>query len=172
MNIEILEIIDNIKDQTKYFGEFSERDIIKISRKASATFFGILSEDEIETCILNALWKAIQKYDINSKCKFTTYLYNGVIMECLTQKKFNAHNPTLRIYENIISANNKDIEKIDMLDELNTCCEDPDLIFDRFYNNMTVKEIALSRGVCSETIRVKINKNLGKLRLKMVKLSV
>ena len=48
MNVEILEIIDNIKDQAKNFGEFSEPDITKISKKASATFFGTLSEDEIE----------------------------------------------------------------------------------------------------------------------------
>ena len=59
-----------------------------------------------------------------------------------------------------------------MLDELNECCEDPEIIYDRFYKNMTVREIAKSRGVCSETIRVKINKNLTKLGTKLKSLSV
>ena len=59
-----------------------------------------------------------------------------------------------------------------MLDEVETCCEEPDLIYDRFYKNMTVKEIAKNKGVCSETIRVRINKNLTKLRAKFSELGV
>ena len=35
-------------------------------------------------------------------------------------------------------------------------CDDPDLMYDRYYNNMTIKEIAQQRGVCGETIRIKI----------------
>ena len=51
-----------------------------------------------------------------------------------------------------------------MLDEINFACEDPTLILDRFYKNMSIKEIAESRGVCGETIRIRINKNLKKLQ--------
>ena len=93
-------------------------------------------------------------------------------MECLTQKKFNRNKPASKIYENILSSNNKDIESIDMLDEINTYCDDPELMYNRFYKNMSVREIALTKGVCSETIRIKIKKNLTKLRTKMSKFSV
>ena len=172
MNIEISKIVEQIKHNQMVLDKVTEKDIEKISKKASSTFLGQLSENEIQACILNAIWKALKKYEPQSACKFTTYLYNGVVMECLTQKKFNSQNPTLKIYENIISERNKEIDRIDMVDELENCCEDPDIIFDRFYNNMTIKEIASSRGVCSETIRVKINKNLNKLRLKFNRLSV
>ena len=174
MKIEILKIIDDVKQKKELSGNFTEDDIQKISKKAASTFLSVLSKDEILTCILNAIWKALEKYDFqsNGRCKFTTYLYKGVVMECLSQKKFNSQNPTLRIYENIISENNKDIDTIDMLDEVKHGCDDANLIYDRFYKNMTVKEIAAARGVCNETIRIKINKNLTKLRSKLIHFSV
>ncbi len=59
-----------------------------------------------------------------------------------------------------------------MLDELKAHCDDFDLIFKRFYENMSVREIASSRGVSGETIRIKIKKNLAKLRTRMVKFGV
>ena len=174
MKIEILKIIDSVKEKKELSGNCTEDDIQKISQKAASTFLGVLSKDEILTCILNALWKALEKYDLQSKnrCKFTTYLYKGVVMECLSQRKFNCQNPTVRIYENIMSENNRDIDTIDMLDQVNHSCDDTDLIHDRFYKNMTIQEIAAARGVCNETIRIKINKNLTKLRSKLIDFSV
>ena len=130
-------------------------------------------------CQKRKRWKSIKKFDPSKNTKFTTYLYNGVVMECLTQKKFNHQNArqspqNLRIYENIASCpeSSRRLERVDMLDEVETCCEEPDLIYDRFYKNMTVKEIAKNKGVCSETIRVRINKNLTKLRAKFSELGV
>ena len=93
-------------------------------------------------------------------------------MECLTQKKFNLNRPTHRVYENIAYKNNDQIDTIDMLDEINTHCDDPELIMQRFYKNMSVREIASKRGVSGETIRIKIKKNLAKLRSKMVRVGV
>ena len=103
--------------------------------------------------------------------KFTTFFYKGVLMEC-QHKVFNLNKPTYRIYENIAFKNNQEIEKIDMIDEIETHCDDPDLMMDRFYQNMSVREIAKSRGVSGETIRIKIKKNLAKLRSKMIKVGV
>ena len=65
------------------------QDVFKILKKACSTFRFSLSQDEMTTCCINALWKAVDKYQVDSKCKFTTYLYKGVVMECLSQKKFN-----------------------------------------------------------------------------------
>ena len=93
-------------------------------------------------------------------------------MECLTQKKFNLSKPASKIYENIASSKNKEIDSIDMIDEINTYCDDPEMMYNRFYKNMSVREIALTKGVCSETIRIKIKKNLTKLRSKLGSFSV
>lgn len=147
----------------------SVTDIIKIAKRASSTFTSTLSNDDLETCMINAIYKAINKYKDGSDCKFTTYLYRGVQMECLTQKKFNIKSSVNKAQRltNSIADNLNYEESTDMIDEINTICEDPDIIFDRFYNNMTIKEIAQKRRVCGETIRLKIKKNLKKLRRSM-----
>jgi DNA-directed RNA polymerase specialized sigma subunit len=171
LNIELSQIMEEVenKDSTK---GLTKGDLERIASRASYSFFGVLSESEIESCILSAFWKASEKFNSSKNCKFTTYFYNGVVMECLTQKKFNLNKPASKIYENALSSNNKDIESIDMLDEINTHCDDPELMYNRYYKNMSVREIALTRGVCSETIRIKIKKNLTKLRTKMGNFSV
>ncbi len=146
------------------------QDVFKILKKACSTFRFSLSQDEMTTCCINALWKAVDKYQVDSKCKFTTYLYKGVVMECLSQKKFNKDKISFsgKIHPNI--KDDKDpYEPIDMLDEIKFACEDPSLILDRYYKNMSIKEIAQNRGVCGETIRIKINKNLKKLKLALLK---
>jgi len=145
-------------------------DVYKILKKASSSFRFSLSKDELMTCSITALWKAVEKYCTDSNCKFTTYLYKGVVMECLSQKKFNKAKLTMggKIHPNIKDDSNQ-YAPVDMIDEINFACEDPKLIVDRYYKNMSIKEIALSRGCCGETIRIKINKNLKKLELSLLK---
>lgn len=144
--------------------KLKDRNITGVCNKAASTFTSTLSPDEIQTCILSALWKAMARYKEDGRCKFTTYLYRGVVMECLTQQKFNlSHRSPHRTHHNI--PDRKDhYARVDLLDEINTRCEDPDLVYDRFYKNMTIKELAKQRGVCGETIRIKLKKNLKKLR--------
>ena len=169
--------------------KLKDQDLMRIARSAANSFASVLSQDEIENCILTALWKATNKYDENSKTKFSTFLYNGVKMECLTQRKFNlSHkNKNSRIKnakkqyplrftskttrwpkrneapsKNNIEDPHNYIETVDMIDEIKNL-SDPDLIFDRFYKNMTIKELAKKRGVCGETIRIRLKKNLKSL---------
>jgi len=141
----------------------TEKDVICIIKKACASFIKSLSREEICTCCLNGLWKAITKYKVGSKCKFTTYLYKGVVMECLTQKKFNANKHSSKQIHSNIPMEFNEFMAIDMVDEINNRCQDPDIILDRYYKNMTIREIAKNKGVCGETIRIKIKKNLKKL---------
>ena len=149
---------DNIDD---YLGN---QDIVKVANKAASSFSNTLSRDEIQTCILSAMWKAKKKYKEGSKCKLTSYIHKGVVFECLTQRKFNmdksrsGNTPMYRIEDK-----NQDIDRIDMLDQLQVC-PDPQLVYDRFYRNMTINELAAERGVCGETIRIRLKKNLKKLR--------
>ena len=143
-----------------------DQNIVRIANKAASSFASVLSRDEIQTCILSALWKAKKKYKPNSKCKFTSYLHKGVVFECLTQRKFNLE----KTKQLTISIEDKKsgTDTVDMLDQINAC-EDPELIYDRFYKNMTIKEIATDRGVCGETIRIRLKKNLKKLKYAMSK---
>ena len=92
---EMVKLLIESKDNTLNQSDYSQvhgtsiADIVKISKRAGSTFRDSLSSEEIETCMLNAIYKALDKYEEGSQCKFTTYLYKGVQMECLTQKKFN-----------------------------------------------------------------------------------
>ena len=137
-----------------------------ITARAAASFIPVLSRDEIKTCILNAIWKALKKYDSKIGCKFTTYLYRGVVMECLTQQKFNSNHCHQSLKSDHPDPTDYDF-KAEMLDLVRNC-DDPELMYDRYYNNMTIKEIATIRGVCGETIRIKIKKNLKKLKCNFI----
>jgi hypothetical protein len=88
-------------------------------------------------------------------------------MECLTQQKFNLNQSKHQnIHKNVPDPIDYNL-RIEMLD-LISGCEDPELIYDRFYKNMTIKELAKSRGVCGETIRIKIKKNLKRLKCNFI----
>ena len=171
MNIELTNILNEINNEVA-MKNLTKEDIEKVASRAAGSFIGILSLEEIESCILNAFWKACDRYDNDKNCKFTTFFYKGVIMECLSQKKFNLNKAPVRLYEGIVSYNNNDFERVDILDEINTVCDDPQIVYDRFYKNMSINEIATNLGVCSETVRIRIKKNLKKLKRNLVSFSV
>ena len=150
---------------SKFEELLADNNIIKIAKCAAASFRNTLSKDEIYTCILNAIWKASERHDPKKGSKFTTYLYNGVMMECLTQQKFNSSKVISPLHNNIPEKNNftNNIELMDNIRE----CDDPELIIDYYFNNKSIKEIAEEMGVSGETIRLKIKKNLKKLQFLM-----
>jgi len=55
------------------------------------------------------------------------------------------------------------------MDLIKKVCEDPQLVIDRFYKDMTIKELAKSHRVCGETIRTRLQKNLQKIKLSLKK---
>lgn len=147
----------------------NNEELKRVSHHAAQSFRGVLSSGEIDTCVMNALWRAGLRYDDSKNCKFSTYLHNGVIFECLSQKKSNQSTGfSIDAYnsQNRLADNYNEFNRIDMQDEIKNC-EDPDLIYDRFYMNKSINEMAEDRGVCGETIRIKLKKNLKKLKTAM-----
>ena len=139
-----------------------DENIIRITRKASKKFHKLLSKEEIKSCILYAMWKAYSNYNPTFGSKFTTYLYQGVIIECLTQVKFNRPKKKLVCIHDNMPSN--ETPTIDILDEIFNKCDDPQLIYDKFFNNKSINEIAQEYGICGETVRIRIKKNLKKLK--------
>ena len=138
--------------------------IVNIMNKAATSFRNQLNEDEIRTCKLNALWKAFLNHDENKAAKFTTYLYNGVRIECIREVKFNK-----RKYQPLhanIPERKDHFFGVDLSDELENC-PNKELLLDRM-KSYTIKEIAAKEGCNRETIRRKIKKsaNLMAKRLK------
>lgn len=141
----------------------NNEDIMKVAYKAAASFSKILSKDEIKSCVLNALWKADANYDESNTTKFTSYLHRGVVFECLTQRKFN-QKKTLSTLSHLIGDSRDYFSSIDFKDAIDTKCDDPSLIYDKFYKDMTFEEMGKERGVCGERIRQRVEKNLSILR--------
>ena len=142
----------------------NDSNIKKIMNKASMRFKNQLDYDTIYSCQLNALWKAFLNHDPNKAAKFTTYLYNGVFIECMKEVKF--HNKSRRcggkLHDNI-DSNRDSFFLIDLMDELQD--SDKELIMDRM-SNMTIVEIAKKHNSNRETVRRKINKIAQSLKTK------
>jgi hypothetical protein len=142
-----------------------DKDIQRICFKASSSFSECLSKDEIENCIYNATWSASLNYNPDRNTKFATYLYRGVVNECIKCKKFTKKHKAnhVPINSNILSSNFKPFEKIELIEEIKTCSE-PDILIDKFFYNLTLNEIALKKGISKETVRFKLKKNLDFLK--------
>ena len=141
---------------------------MNIANCAARGYGSALSKDEIENCIYNAAWNALGKFDESKGVKFSTFLHRGVRLQCQRRLNFNTKYKSSHYYEEVVfSKFNKSIKNqmysqelvLEMKDEIENC-EDPDILYDRFYNNMTLVEIAKKQKTSYETVRNKINKNL------------
>lgn len=63
-----------------------QEDHLKIGFNSGKNFTGLLSENEIESCVYEGVLNALKKYDA-SKSKISTYIHNYVRWQCL--KKIN-----------------------------------------------------------------------------------
>jgi DNA-directed RNA polymerase specialized sigma24 family protein len=150
---------------TKIEKALKNKDIVKIMNKASNSFRKQLDDDSIYTCQINALWKSFLNFKPEKNTKFTTYLYNGVFIECIKELKFRNKSKlaTCQIHENISSKDTSTMI-VDILDELSTE-DERSLVLDKI-SNMTIDEMATKRNSNRETTRKKLNKALRKIRKK------
>jgi DNA-directed RNA polymerase specialized sigma subunit len=143
----------------------NNQDIQKIMAKACRSFSPYLDVDEIYTCKLNALWKSFKNFKPEKNTKFTTYLYNGVYIECLKELKFKnkSKRNNGKLHENIP---NKDANLliIDIMDEVESQ-EEMELLQDKL-SNMTINEMAEKRLYSRETVRKKIKKIGNRIKSK------
>lgn len=148
---------------TKIEKALKDKNIIKIMNKASKSFSQQLDPDTIYTCQINALWKAFKNFKPEKNTKFTTYLYNGVFIECIKEVKFNSKSNFAKgkLHENIASRDNENLI-IEILDELKND-EEKSLIIDKM-SNMTINEMADKRNSNRETVRKNLNKLIKRIR--------
>lgn len=153
---------EKIKEATK------DSDIKALIKSVTNRFRNKLTEDELNSCALNALSRAIAHYDPQKKSKFTTYLHNGLKVECLTQLKKN--EPTNRkLHRHRVEADNSfEIKKmmIDVMDEISQL-KDGHMLVDKYLWNYSLREIGIKNGIHPETVRLKIKNTLETLRYKM-----
>lgn len=141
--------------------------ILKIMNKASKRFRNQLDNDAIHTCQINALWKTFLHYDPNKGAKFTTYLYNGVFIECMKEIKFNQKSNKFggKLHDNI-SSNKDYFLLIDILDELKDDTE-KSMFIDRL-SNMTIAEMSQKYNTNRESTRRKMHKITKSIQKKFI----
>ena len=138
--------------------------ITKIMNKSSQRFRNQLDADDIYTCQINALWKCFLHFKPEKNTKFTTYLFNGVFIECLKQIKFNNKHEKFtkgKLHSNVTKSQSAHI-MLEILDEAKNE-EEKSLIIDK-YNNMTIQEMAEKRNSNRETVRKKLKKVLNRIK--------
>lgn len=147
---------------TKIEEALKDTNIIKIMNKASKRFKNQLDVDTIKTCQLNALWKTFVNHDPEKGAKFTTYLYNGVFIECMKEIKFSQKSlkNSGKLHDNIPTNKNQYLI-VDLLDELNDE-EEKEIFMDRL-SNMTIAEMAEKYGKNRESTRRKMHKVFKKI---------
>lgn len=156
--IDLTDCLDN-----KIEKALKDKDIKNIMHKASSKFMKNLDSDIIYTCQINALWKAFVNFKPEKKTKFTTYLYKGVMIECIKAAKFESKNKcTNKLHDNITARSDNTTLLFDLLDELDNV-EDKELLMDKF-NNMTIEEMAHKRTYSRETVRKKLKKIYSHIR--------
>ncbi len=150
----------------------NDKETMNIANYAASGYNSALTKDEIENCIYNAVWNALDKFDESRGTKFSTFLHRGVRLQCQKRLNFNRRYKSTQYYEDAVSskfnlnlknqAYSQDL-KYELRDEIENC-EDPDILYDRFYKNMTLTEIANKKNTSYETIRNKIKKNLKMIK--------
>jgi len=145
--------------------DMRDQDLVRIMNKASMSFSKQLSLDEIQTCHVNAMWKAHQHYNPKFGTLFLTYLYKGVQIECLRELKFKQKNSDFGpVHSNI--HDRKDYSFSVELEEEIDLLPNKQMVRDKL-SGLSVKEIAEKFGLNRETTRRKIKKSLARLAMRM-----
>lgn len=130
-----------------------------IMNSAIKRYSGLIPADEIVSCKMIGLWESMKSYDGKKGRKFTTYLYSGIQLQCM---KTIRNELELKPIDDVVSY--MDFNRIyirDCVDKLED--DDKNLIYDRYFDMKTLKEISSEQGYSIETARRKINKALCKL---------
>ncbi len=150
----------------------NNRDNINVMNKICSKYTEIICYEELKRCRLISLWEALKSYDPSKgKCKFTSFLCNRLFWEI--QKQLYEINKARRIpksdsastliSEICHSKENFDNLEIDEIFE-NLDNNSRDILFKRFYESKTAKEIGQDNGYGRETARRRINEALEKLK--------
>lgn len=120
----------------------------------------INDEEELNSRIMYALWRALEKFDDKKGCKFTSYLYRGLKIEF--NNFITGHRKHRKKYKSIDKIEIPyHIKEDEFHDIISILPKDLALILEyRIIYNMTLTEIAKIIKCSHETVRRNITKAL------------
>ena len=157
----------------QYEAKWADKDNQNIMNKVSKAYMKNIDTRDIESIKMDALWRVMNKYDPSKGTKFTSYLYQQLSYAFKTWVKKSEKN--LEFTQGVQPLDSGHVG------DLNSTAEDAvdinnlnsQLVLDittglpadtvkilkqRFYNNMTMKEIAQENGYSRETARRRVKK--------------
>lgn len=152
----------------QFANEFDESlksvDYSRILKKVSCRKLrGLYSKEEIESTMMTTLWKCVKGYNKNKNVKFTTYLYFSIRRNVnrLYSKKIKSLKDR-QLIENLHAYNDNNkrevFEILESVKDINK--ESYDILIQKFYYNMTNREIGEIYGCTGEAARKKVKKAL------------
>jgi RNA polymerase sigma factor (sigma-70 family) len=144
--------MDNINQQ--FEEKWNDSNVRNIMNKVSNRYKNNIDLDDIESIQMNTLWRCIEKYDESRGTKFTSYLYQQLSYAFKNKIKKKRQEFNVDEFDKMDANYGNQMEVIDIVHGL-----DPDtakILEQRFYNNMTMKEIGKRNGYSRETARRKL----------------
>jgi hypothetical protein len=144
-----------------------QKDNRNVISKVGSKYSGLLTDDELKSCGLNALWRCLSYHEDGRGKKFTTSLWTFLEWEYRRElkkkKQKTVKTVSLSDHDFPLSVSNEDClalkECIEMLDP------DHKLLINQYYSeNRTMEEIGRINGYSKEAARQKINKAVSQLR--------
>lgn len=142
-------------------------DNTNIIRSVLFKYKDLINEDDLETCGLSGLWRALGYFRPEYGKKFTTNLYQFVHFECRRElrKQKNHHKGNVGLNAAANKAEAEDVECPEdrlAIRHMEECMlllsrEQRDLLHSYYYDNFTVDELSSHFGYSKETVRHKIN---------------
>lgn len=156
----------NSEQNNKKFEDAINNDYYKkiMHKVCNENLKGIATKDEIKSLIMNTLWNCIQKFDDSKKVKFSSYLYRSIQNNSRRIYKSKAKEfRNIEYIENYHSIPDNDFKnKQEVRDILMSVVDlNPELhniLIQKFYYNMTNKEIGQANGYGKEAARKKLKK--------------
>lgn len=131
---------------------------------------GVCTKDEIKSVIMNTLWGCLQNFNSTKKAKFSSYLYRSIQNNSRRLYKSKARDfqntEYIDNYHNALSCDFKSKEEArDILMSVKDKNEELyNVLVQKFYYNMTNKEIGEQNGYGKEAARKKLKKALNLCR--------
>ena len=146
----------------EYEKALNNKDNTMIMHRACSCFLHVLDEDELYRCKLIALWEALQAWKPDRGSKFTAFLYQRVVWECLKSIKAMNKNRDVQV-EYIDRAVLPDTSMDEVLEILPDDLKN--VVEKRYLHNMTLREIGDEYGYSYETARKKLKKAFQHMKM-------
>ena len=154
----------NMITNSEYNKAYNNIEYRRIIKKASSCYSQTIPIEDLHQCESIALWEALQNYQTGRNMKFTSYLFKIVKYVCLRwlRDPHNTIESTSLIYNH--SIKDPTFDRIDFKDSIGSLPEQiADMVTDRFYKGMVLREIAEKNKCSIETARRKINWGLQEM---------